>query len=298
MPAHLFNTWKLLNPSYCIDGAPPLDDAPPGRKFGYTLERVLDCSAALMSDDTEALNTLVYMSNVTGIDKTLPVAEQLAQIHDIVAPHLPEMVQTPALEKTPFVFPHLLSIYDELTTAIFVVPDDTQVIRETDWSAVAEWFGQQFERLLVTTESHFKLLSQDVLSVSLTTGNVRHNWGQSLVSDEMITPSALVGRALHSVLDIYTDVLPNAYIMAGECDQAVRKVAHDIMNDLLRITFRHEVLSFDLPETEHTAPEPFSDSKNYESQSDRVLQIYDYVGNWVTFYSNLYAELQWDNVAE
>lgn len=299
IPTDIYDVWKELNPFYCVNGmrSSSDDEVVPSRKWGRVLEWIMESSAALTSDDETALNQLAQLSHFSNIDVMLPPAEQLAQIYDLILPHLPHMSPTPPLERTPFVFPRLLSIYDELTMAIFVVPDDSQVIRETDWAAVSDWFGQQFDRLLVTTETQFKLLSVDMLSVSLTTGNVRHNWGQSLVADGTIIPSTLVGRALDNILKIYTDVLPNAYIAAGNDDAALRKVAHDIMNDLLRITFRHEVLSFDLPETTHSAPEPFNDSKTHQSQNERVLNIYDYIREWVRFYCKLYAELRQDSIA-
>ena len=258
-------------------------------------DQLLKASVLLMPERLQpderhtAFATLQSLTCAFGLDENRPIQERLGHMQAIITDRYmhacPDLFADVNDETDPLPthLPPIQAIYEEIDSALIVLPDDAADIWvNTDWEAVADHYAPTFNRFSVTTAAQLRLLASDQMAVGFGIGRYKHHWGNDIL-DSMIPLESILHASARYILKIGVEILPTRYLCAS--DNELHTVIHDVQNHLLKAQLRHDLLRlmYDLPPLEI---DPLRTDRTMPLD-ERVCNIAHHLADWVAYYQQL-----------
>lgn len=291
VPAHAVRTYFQLNPLIGQQVSPhdeyyvSAPNVPVEQQITPIALLALNASGMLFhgqsadKQNKAALDSLTCAYNLYHHDT---VAQTLDNVYTTLNRYLTSRSIAGSHPDAPPCLPNLQSIFEELDTAILVLPDEAN-LSVIDWEAVAAWYAPQYTCLYVTTITQLQLLAQYDMAVDFEIGRYNHCWGINPLSNIHISKKRLIKNALQNIIELSINHLSRYYLIFP--DTHLRELFHDLQNQFLKIQLQYELLcmELDLPRTNS----PRLDTDRNLSTIARVDAIISYIEQWIDCYTQL-----------
>ncbi|MCO5184868.1 MAG: hypothetical protein M9965_13130 [Anaerolineae bacterium] len=247
--------------------------------------RLLFPQVQIEADKEKQTALLNGLANAFDLEQSIP-ATMIAAIHRAVTQRFGEtdIGSTEVCEDVSPVPFRLCAVYEELDTAILVVPDSiVPQIATIDWSAVIRLYQSQFRHLMVTTVSHLRLIAHYELAPAFFTGQYVLNWGRDMLQAQPFSLTTVVRQVQRHIVKLQTEVLSTTCL--GMDEPQLRQGLHALQNQLLKIQLQYEVLCLHGVMAVQRAPqwryqlseEPLTRMKRIERHLAAWYRLYDEV---------------------
>lgn len=194
------------------------------------------------AEQDKQTGTLDALASAFDIEPSAP-ATMIAAVHQAIAKHFNEAVSIPVAayphdSPTPF---ELYAVYEELDTAILVLPDSiAPQIATIDWATAAHIYQNRFRHLMVTTGAHLRLIAQFELTPAFFTGQYMLNWGHDVLESQPLSLNMVLRQVQRQIMLLQTNTLSMSCL--GMDEPRLRHGLHVLQNQLLKIQLQYEVL--------------------------------------------------------
>ena len=260
------------------------------QQLGTFATRLLTASALLASPKLDENDCMAaeqeHRQLIDGflIDPNVPLSVQMTQLFAALEMYLPVIEFDEPLADAPDCLPMLQAIYEELDSALLVMPSGKpNWAAETDWEAVRQHYASRFTRIQLTTTQLLPLVAQNDLAVAFAINRYRHHWGRDVLAEVAISAEQMLTNAAWTVMQVYSRYLPHGVIRADE--ETVGHAIHDVQNRLLKVQFQYELLTLlhDIPR--HSAPRLHVDRTLPPLR--RIEPLLTHIREWITLYQKL-----------